>query len=338
MTDVNGNSASANAVVTVNDATAPTALASNLTVALNASGSAAITASQIDAGSFDNCGIATISVSPSSFTCANVGPNTVTLTVTDVNGNSASANAVVTVIDNSAPTFVYSPMITLWPPNHQYETVTLAQAIAAITDNCSTLPIGSAVITSAWSDEPENANGNGDGNTVNDIVINPGCQSVKLRAERAGGGNGRVYTINVRVTDANNNTTNGSFKVGVQHNVGSPAVDNGAAAGYTVSGPCGAPKSMAATTLVPAGYALDQNHPNPFNPSTTVQYSVADEVHVRLAVYNAFGAQVATLVDGVVPAGTHRALFDAGGLTSGTYVVMLEANGVVLTRTMSLVK
>jgi len=84
-------------VVTVQDTVLPTVITQPVTVQLNATGSASITASQINNGSTDNCGIATITVSPSTFTCANVGANTVTLTVTDVNGNVATASATVTV-------------------------------------------------------------------------------------------------------------------------------------------------------------------------------------------------------------------------------------------------
>ncbi len=62
-----------------------------------------IAASQIDNGSNDACGIASLSVVPGSFDCSNVGANTVTLTVTDNNGNVSTADAVVTVEDNVAP-------------------------------------------------------------------------------------------------------------------------------------------------------------------------------------------------------------------------------------------
>ncbi|MFM8951059.1 MAG: HYR domain-containing protein, partial [Bacteroidota bacterium] len=70
---------------------------------LNALGTASITASQINNGSSDNCGIASLSLSKTSFNCSNVGNNAVTLTVTDVNGNSSTCSATVTVIDNIAP-------------------------------------------------------------------------------------------------------------------------------------------------------------------------------------------------------------------------------------------
>ena len=98
-----GNSDTCTATVTVQDQVAPTVSAQDVTVQLDANGNASITAAQIDNGSADACGIASVSVSPNAFTCANVGANTVTLTVTDNNGNTSSTTATVTVQDNIAP-------------------------------------------------------------------------------------------------------------------------------------------------------------------------------------------------------------------------------------------
>lgn len=98
-----GLTATAEQTVTVEDNIAPTVVTQNITVQLDANGSATITAAQINNGSTDNCSIATYALDITSFDCDNVGPNTVTLTVTDVNGNEASETATVTVEDNVAP-------------------------------------------------------------------------------------------------------------------------------------------------------------------------------------------------------------------------------------------
>ena len=103
VTDVNNNTSTNTATVTVEDNVNPIAQCQNLTIQLDASGTASITANDIDNGSTDNCGINSISVSPSTFSCANLGANPVTLTVTDVNGNTSSCSAMVTVEDNLAP-------------------------------------------------------------------------------------------------------------------------------------------------------------------------------------------------------------------------------------------
>ncbi|MCW5213651.1 hypothetical protein VU04_12190, partial [Desulfobulbus sp. TB] len=111
VTDDSGESDSCVAKVTVVDNTAPNVKTKGVTVQLNANGNASISAADINNGSSDNCGIASISVSPTSFTCANVGANTVTLTVTDNNGNVGTATATVTVEDNIAPVVLTQDVI-----------------------------------------------------------------------------------------------------------------------------------------------------------------------------------------------------------------------------------
>ena len=103
VTDNNNNVSTATAVVTVEDNVAPDAVAQPLTVQLDAAGNASITAEQVNNGSSDACGIASLALDIDSFDCSNVGPNTVTLTVTDNNNNVSTATAVVTVEDNVDP-------------------------------------------------------------------------------------------------------------------------------------------------------------------------------------------------------------------------------------------
>ena len=103
VTDINGNSSTCSATVTVIDSVAPVAVCQDITVHLDASGNAAITAADVDGGSSDACGINLLSINNSNFTCADAGANTVILTVTDINGNSSTCSATVTVIDSVAP-------------------------------------------------------------------------------------------------------------------------------------------------------------------------------------------------------------------------------------------
>jgi hypothetical protein len=106
VTDNNGNSSTCTAIVTVVDNVPPVAVCQNVTVFLNASGSGSTTAAAVNNGSSDACGIQSLSLSQTAFTCANVGPNTVTLTVTDNSGNSSTCTAIVTVVDNVPPVAV----------------------------------------------------------------------------------------------------------------------------------------------------------------------------------------------------------------------------------------
>jgi hypothetical protein len=109
VTDVNTNVSTTTAVVTVEDNIAPTVLTQNVTVQLDANGSASITAAMIDNGSYDNCAVASITVAPTSFGCTELGANTVILTVTDVNGNVSTEAAIVTVEDNIQPVLTGCP-------------------------------------------------------------------------------------------------------------------------------------------------------------------------------------------------------------------------------------
>jgi hypothetical protein len=89
---------------------------------------------------------------------------------------------------------------------------------------------------------------------------------------------------------------------------------------------------------VPEQVMLQQNFPNPFNPTTTIRYSLPQSGPVTLAVYDLLGRQVTTLVDGVQPAGAHTVTLDAGQWASGLYFYTLQANGQRQTRRMVLVK
>nr|WP_319511266.1 HYR domain-containing protein [uncultured Draconibacterium sp.] len=101
--DDNGNSSDCVATVTVEDIEKPVARCRDITIQLDANGLAAIVAADIDNGSTDNCGVPTLSVSPNSFNCTNLGANTVTLTATDGYGNDSTCQAVVTVSDDDYP-------------------------------------------------------------------------------------------------------------------------------------------------------------------------------------------------------------------------------------------
>ena len=149
---------------------------------------------------------------------------------------SASQSANLTV-DSAPPTLVLKPDTEMWPPNHAYQTFNIASLVLSANDGCDGNLINSVVITSVSSDETEN--GNGDGNTNNDIIIAANCKSVQLRSERQGSGNGRVYRINLKVSDSQGNTTTATYRVSVPKNQnGTPAVDNGPGAGYTVTSSC----------------------------------------------------------------------------------------------------
>jgi len=109
VTDVNGNTATCTQDVTVIDILPPVALCVDITVSLDATGNVTIVAGDIDGGTTDNCLLAGIAIDIASFDCSNLGPNTVTLTATDANGNTDFCTSTVTVIDPNVPTIDAGP-------------------------------------------------------------------------------------------------------------------------------------------------------------------------------------------------------------------------------------
>jgi hypothetical protein len=85
-------------------------------------------------------------------------------------------------------------------------------------------------------------------------------------------------------------------------------------------------------------YALHQNHPNPFNPSTEIVFEIAEAGQVALKVFNVTGQEVATLVNEPQNSGLHRVTFDGSALPSGVYFYSLRAGGFTATRKMLLLK
>jgi hypothetical protein len=87
----------------------------------------------------------------------------------------------------------------------------------------------------------------------------------------------------------------------------------------------GATTAVGAHVPVPSSFALEQNYPNPCNPTATIQYVVPHASHVTLSVYDALGQQAMTLVDADMTPGTYTALFDGARLASGVYFYRLQA-------------
>jgi hypothetical protein len=301
----------------------------------------------------DNCpGVSIVCLPPSGSTFP-VGTTQVNCTATDLAGNQANCSFDVTVEDVEAPviTTILDP-IELWPPNHKYVTIDVIQCVTDVFDNCASLTADDVIITEATSDEPEDAIGNGDGNTLNDIVISPDCGSVDLRSERAGGGNGRVYTIHLFVDDGNGNTSTATCKVVVPHSQnGDPAVDDGPV--YLVAGSCGSGLSSFArfstkpiieeSQVLPNGYELMQNYPNPFNPTTSIRYGVSDETWVTLKIFNMLGQEIITLVDDFHSAGYKMVIWDGRNsfgepVSSGTYIYRMTAGKYDQIRMMMLLR
>ena len=141
--------------------------------------------------------------------------------------DSTMCEAVVRIDDRRPPVIMMreDPLI-LWPPNHKYHMVTPAMMFVSATDACGApIDISKALVVEVRSDEPDDASG--DGRTINDIQVT--CPNlVKLRAERMGGGNGRVYTIVYRISTENGVWADVEGKVIVPHDSsGKMTIDDG---------------------------------------------------------------------------------------------------------------
>ncbi len=79
------------------------------------------------------------------------------------------------------------------------------------------------------------------------------------------------------------------------------------------------------TSVLPTEFALNANYPNPFNPSTSLNFDVPNEAHVQLIVYNVRGQEVARPLDATVQAGRHTVTFNADNLPTGMYLVKMSA-------------
>ncbi len=93
-----------------------------------------------------------------------------------------------------------------------------------------------------------------------------------------------------------------------------------------------------ARNATPLDFALHPNHPNPFNPTTTIRYDVKQAGQVRLTIFNLLGQEVARLVDGRQVTGSHTISWDAADLPSGIYLCRMEAEGFQETRKVMLLK
>lgn len=89
---------------------------------------------------------------------------------------------------------------------------------------------------------------------------------------------------------------------------------------------------------IPSAFRLEQNFPNPFNPTTVIGYQLPVNSFVRLAVFDVLGREVALLVSENKPAGTYEIKFDGSNLASGVYLYKLEANEFDDVKRMLLVK
>ncbi|MCB9233481.1 MAG: cadherin-like domain-containing protein [Bacteroidia bacterium] len=205
--------ASANVCITLIDQTPPTALCQNVTVNLDAAGNGSITANDVNAGSYDDCGLGAINVTPSSFNCSNLGNNGVTLTVNDINGNSAQCSATVTVVDNIGPVASCKD-VTVQLNASGNGSITANDVNNGSSDNCSIASITASPLAFDCSKLGQNSvtltvvDGSGASKSctatatvVDNLAPNAICQDVTVSLDASGNGSTSANAVDDGSTD-----------------------------------------------------------------------------------------------------------------------------------------
>ena len=197
-TDANSCTKTTTAQILITDQTAPVLKLKNATVDLGNDGTVSLTAGLFDNGSSDvDCGISNWSISPTVFTCSQLGTHTVTLTATDVNGNSSTGTAIVTIQDNIVPSLTCPGNVQVSSCNN-----TVTYNPPTITDNCTVNPAQLTLV-----------NGQPSGST-----FQSGTSTQLFRYTDAGGNKGECsfnitvsagVTVNPAIKNANCNACDG---------------------------------------------------------------------------------------------------------------------------------
>ncbi|MCP3964389.1 MAG: hypothetical protein GY719_41705, partial [bacterium] len=172
----------------------------NINLYLDGAGNGTITAADLDGGSTDNCSGITYSASQTAFTCADLGPNNVTLTVTDGNSNSDNCIAVVTVVDTVSPVSTCPGNQSETPDASCNFTLPNYTGLVTATDNCASptvtqSPVAGTVISGTTTITMTSDDGNGNTSSCTFIVVlndatppTAVCQNINLYLDGAGNG------------------------------------------------------------------------------------------------------------------------------------------------------
>ena len=217
-TDSVGATDSCSFTVTVNDTENPVISCPANIVTGNDPGMCSATVNPGTATATDNCAVSSIAGTRSDGLPLNapypVGTTTILWKATDSSNNTATCTQTIIVNDVEAPVITASVANScLWSPNHNLVDIGLSLGVV---DNCSPLS-AIAIAVRVTSDERPEIDTQGDGNFSPDAVVTGTSvnQLVRLRAERMGGGDGRVYHIRITATDQYNNTALKVLRVGV---------------------------------------------------------------------------------------------------------------------------
>ena len=258
--------------------------------------------------------------SPTSQVALALGNHSIELTVDDGNGETDTDEVLINVVDTTPPTITVSVSPDeLWSPNHKMVDITTTVNVNDICD-----PNASFVLLSITSNEPEEGPGKKHFPDIMDHDVGSADTEFQLRAERLGGGTGRIYTITYKASDASGNSANATATVTVPHNMSKQ---------IAFDSPLSTPES----------YELLQNYPNPFNPETEIRFQIPEAGYVVLKIYSILGQKIRVLTEAYYEAGYHSLRWDArdnagNPVPSGVYLYQLRAGEFSQVRKMSLMR
>ncbi|WP_205502912.1 LamG-like jellyroll fold domain-containing protein [Rufibacter psychrotolerans] len=312
----------------VQDLVPPTASAKDISVTLAANGQAVITPADVDNGSSDQYGIASLELSQTTFGCGQLGANQVTLTVTDTNGNVSTAQATVTVLGE-----IPAPAIAVSRENQTFTGTTANTVVLGY--GAQSLTLTASNPTSAefsWSPEVGLSTTTGSQTVFTPTAAGTYTFEVTTLNEY---GCSATETVTVTVLDARcaNN------KVVVCHNGKEICIDPASVQDHLSHG-C----QLGSCTSTLASNSLSQTqaevtaptlsiNPNPVSNKSSVQFAVPNAGHYSLEVYDMKGSLVKTLTRGKADKQQLQAVeLDAANLQSGVYLLKLVTETSIHTK------
>jgi rhamnogalacturonan endolyase len=303
------------------DLVPPTVLTRNITVTL-AGGTAQISAADVDNGSSDAYGLASLILDRSTFDCSTIGANVVTLTATDPNGNSASAPATVTVLGT-----IPQPQISVTPGSNTYTGGVATTLYLGYGPQSLTLTATDGV-SYQWSPVAGLSSATAANPTF--TATAPGTYAYTVTATSA---TGCTATASVTLTVVDARCGNKNDKVLVCHHgnllcIAPSAVPAHLQHGDQLAG-CGTAARGGQLSAATAAEQLELTAaPNPVTERATIRFRSAESGAAHVAVYNSLGQLVATLYDAPAEAGQAYTLpLDGRQLPAGLYTCRLSLNG-----------
>jgi hypothetical protein len=239
--------------------------------------------------------------------------NSQRLVFTDVTDGSVRTIDINTGAENTVSTFGLNPS---WSPNGKY-------IAYGDNNNLYVVPVSEAgiaqsapvqVTAGSFFDQQPSWSNNG--------------KNIVFHSNRPGGFDFDLWTVSLK--DGSIERLTGQVDAGDFDPVYSKNGQYVAYAGYTA--PAKPVASDITENLIPAEFELQQNAPNPFNPTTVIPFTLAQSSNVKLRIYSMNGALVKELYNGTMDAGSHRLVWDAtdqtgGQVSSGVYIYQLQTEG-----------